>query len=355
MITVQRIGATAAPQAPADAEEAMSPWSVPVPTMAAMRPLNSSSTLYPAKRKRDCWEAYDYQVHMRQQMRYSMLQEQPQCYQQQYYQSPPSAQQPQQPMTYPRRVSLENLPCLEEQAAKRQRLNGDNDQQLVERRDPVATTTHTTTTTTHTTPLCSSHQVVSQNTRVEEDDARRAARRLHRKSHCSSSSHKRAHRSANECSSSSRRRQRVARMTRKHYSKKKRMEMMDATQKQIQAILNAATAASTVVHHRLPIRAVQRVKYYRYKAAQLDSHLRNDCNAIVHKEQDIKAWLGMTTRNKDKIISLRKRMYDRWMEVKDLQTDVKPKRQRLKNLKFAVLCEERSIEEEEDVEVSEMV
>lgn len=118
---------------------------------------------------------------------------------------------------------------------------------------------------------------------------------------------------------------------------------MDATGKQLQTILASE-------RWELPIRTLQRARYYRHKAQALDNSLRAKCNSIVQKERDIKSWLGMTTGKKEKIIKLRGRLHGRWAEVKDLQSEVKPKRQRLKNLKFAVMCEERSIEEEPTLE-----
>ena len=124
-------------------------------------------------------------------------------------------------------------------------------------------------------------------------------------------------------------------MTKKHYNKKKRLEMMEATDRQIQGILETCISTPS-----------PKLYFVRRQAELLDMSLRDPCNSIVQKEQDIKSWLGMTTSNKAKIVSLRKRLHDRWAEVKDLQSTVKPKRQRLKNLKFAALCEERSIIEE---------
>ena len=128
-------------------------------------------------------------------------------------------------------------------------------------------------------------------------------------------------------------------MTKKQYNKKKRVEMMEATDRDIQNILGSSNFEVSE-HTR------QRMKHYRYKAAQLDQLLRDQCNSIVYKEQDIKSWLGMTTASRSQIINLRKRLHERWAEVKDLQSLVKPRRQRLKNLKFAARCEELTIAEE---------
>ena len=114
---------------------------------------------------------------------------------------------------------------------------------------------------------------------------------------------------------------------------------MEATDRHIRNILNSNRTD-------LSIATYEKVYYVRQMAEQLDLALRDQCKSIVQKEQDIKSWLGMTTSNKSKIMSLRKQLHDRWTEVKDLQSAVKPRRQRLKNLRFAVICVERSIAEE---------
>lgn len=141
-------------------------------------------------------------------------------------------------------------------------------------------------------------------------------------------------------SKSSTSRRRSVRMTKRHYNKKKRLEMMEVTGRQIRRVLESSHSAS------LSMKTCEKMRRVRQQAEKLDKSVRDQCNSIVQKEQDIKSWLGMTTSNKSKIVSLRKRLHDRWAEVKDLQGAVKPRRQRLKNLRFAAICVERSIAEE---------
>ena len=296
MIAVQTIRATARAVV---SDSSMAAWAPPshFASSASSSKMRPSSYLYAKKRDRDCFEAYDYQAHMQQKMRYSALREQPQCYN---YSSPQQQQQqhreayryPQQPMyhhgsaVYPRRDSLEHQADVEN--TKRQRLS------------PPASN--------------------------------------------SSSSAAKIHNVRKTKACSKPKRPTRARMTRKNYNKKKLQEMTVATGRQLQAIL------ATSDRLELPVRTLQRARYFRHKAEALDGSLRAKCNSIVQKERDIKAWLGMTTGKKEKIIKLRSRLHGRWAEVKDLQSEVKPKRQRLKNLKFAVMCEERSIEEEPTLE-----
>lgn len=280
-------------------DSSMAPWASPpshFASSASSSKMRPTSYLYAKKRDRDCFEAYDYQAHMQQKMRYSALREQPQCYnystssQQQQREAYRYPQQPKYhygPAVYPRRDSLEHDADVEN--VKRQRLS------------PPA-------------------------------------------SNSSSSSAAQIHKMRKTKVCPKQKRSTRARMTRKNYNKKKLQEMSVATGKQLQAIL--ATSDQT----ELPVRTLQRTRYFRHKAEALDSSLRVKCNSIVQKERDIKAWLGMTTGKKEKIIKLRSRLHGRWAEVKDLQSEVKPKRQRLKNLRFAGMCEERSIEEEPALE-----
>ena len=245
------------------------------------RPIESAASAYLStmkKRKRDSFEAYDYQAHRQQRMRYSLLREQPQEH------LPPSS-------VYPR-VSLEHMA---------------NNAIAPEYRSENP-------------PASQPMQVpTSTGTCIRMDNILKTRRRS-KKSKKSSS-------------------RRAARMTRKHYNKKKRLEMMEATDRHIRNILESSRTS-------ISMQIYEKVHSVRRMAEQLDHALRDQCNSIVQKEQDIKSWLGMTTSNKSKIVSLRKRLHDRWAEVKDLQSAVKPKRQRLKNLRFAALCVERSISEE---------
>ena len=293
MIAVQTIRASARA---AVNESSLAPWASPpshFASSASSSKMRPTSYLYAKKRDRDCFEAYDYQAHMQQKMRYSYsaLREQPQCYNYSSlhhhhhgYSCPPETKYQYDRRAFPRRDSLEHKAEIEN--SKRQRLSS---------------------------PTASSQSTGSSSKIINMRKAK-ASNRPKR-----------------------------GRMTKKDYNKKKLQEMTIATGKQLQAIL-----ASDQME--LPVRTLQRARYFRHKAEALDISLRAKCNSIVQKERDIKAWLGITTGKKEKIIKLRSRLHGRWAEVKDLQSDVKPKRQRLKNLKFAVLCVERSIEEEPNLE-----
>lgn len=281
MIAVQTIRATTK----APAECAMSAWTSYNSTLKAMSlPVDSVASAYllaAKKRKRDSFEAYDFQAHgMQQRMRYSLLREQPQG--------------------YPHPSSVHPRNTLEQLADSVMPPKNPSPPELVQ--DAPA----------------------SKKRSLKSDSIRKARRR--KKSSCSKKS----------STSTSSPRRRVMKMTRKNYHKKKRLEMMEATALQLRRIL-----AASMPHPQSPqLHCVLR------QAEQLDLSLRGQCNSIVQKEQDIKSWLGMTTSNKSKIVSLRKRLHDRWSEVKDLQSVVKPKRQRLKNLRFAARCVEGSITEE---------
>lgn len=284
MIAVQTIRATSK----APAECAMSAWTSYNSTLKAMSlPVESVASAYlmSKKRKRDSFEAYDFQAHgMQQRMRYSLLREQPQ-------------DAPHPSSVHPRK-SLE---------------------QLADSVVPVESPSIPSP------PELVTDAPASKKRSSKSESIRKARRR------------KKSSSSKKSSTSSSSPHRRVMKMTRKNYHKKKRLEMMEATALQLRRIL----AATSVPHHPSPqLHCVLR------RAEQLDLSLRGQCNSIVQKEQDIKSWLGMTTSNKSKIVSLRKRLHDRWSEVKDLQSVVKPKRQRLKNLRFAARCVEGSITEE---------
>lgn len=250
---------------------------------AMTRPIESAASAYlcSMKRKRDCFEAYDYQAHRQQRMRYSLLREQPKGHQH-------------SSSTYPRE-------SLEEMA---------NNAFVPPRRDSPPPLPYPIEGQASSTPS------------TRTDNILRARRR--------SSGNRKPKKSSGR---------RTVRMTRKHYNKKKKLEMMEATDRHIRNILDSNRA-------NLSIATYERVYSVRQMAEQLDLAIRDQCNSIVQKEQDIKSWLGMTTGNKSKIVSLRKQLHERWTEVKELQSAVKPRRQRLKNLRFAAICVERSISEE---------
>jgi hypothetical protein len=267
MITVQPLRPT--PRTTSDS--VMNVWKT-FDTM--MEAIDSGSAAFKNKKRiRDSFEAYDFQVHKQQRMRYSLLRENSS--------EDPSHQKPTSVFPGDSLVSLSK--------------NGLVKPRLV----PP--------------PFEGVNRRPSKN-----DDIRRMRRQKKSKKS---------------------RRGGAQRMTKKHYNKKKKLEMMEATARDIQNILGAS-------HVELSHRSIQKLKHYRSKVEQLDLSLRDQCNSIVYKEQEIKSWLGMTTKSRSQIINLRKRLHERWGEVKDLQTLVKPRRQRLKNLKFAARCEERSIAEE---------
>lgn len=266
MITVQHLRPT--PRTASDS--VMSVWKTYDTMMDAID--SESAPFKNKKRIRDSFEAYDFQVHKQQKMRYSLLRENAS--------EDPSHQQPTSVFSGDSLVSLS--------------MNGLAKPRMV----PP--------------PFEGVPRRPSKN-----DDIRRGRRHKKKKST----------------------RGGAQRMTKKHYNKKKKLEMMEATARDIQNIMGGSRVE-------LSNRSIQRIKYYRYKVEQLDLSLRDQCNSIVYKERDIKSWLGMTTSSRSQIINLRKRLHERWAEVKDLQSLVKPRRQRLKNLKFAARCEEQSIAEE---------
>jgi hypothetical protein len=267
MITVQPL--RPAPRTASDS--VMSVWKTYDTMMEAID--SSESAPYKNKKRiRDTFEAYDFQVHKQQKMRYSLLRE-----------SSSEAASHQQSTSV---FSGDSLVSLTKNALTKPRL---------------------------VSPPFEGARRPSKN-----DDIR--SRRRHKKAKKS-------------------RRGGAQRMTKKQYNKKKKVEMMEATARYIHNILGGSRIE-------LSNRSIQRIKYYRSKIEQLDLSLRDQCNSIVYKEQDIKSWLGMTTGSRSQIINLRKRLHERWAEVKDLQSLVKPRRQRLKNLKFAARCEELSIAEE---------
>ncbi|CAB9499635.1 expressed unknown protein [Seminavis robusta] len=271
MIAVHTIRAPS--RTPPSDSSAMSIWT----SYDAMIDSANAAAYKPMKRKRDSFEAYDFQVHKQpQRMRYSLLREDA---------NQGTLLQERQDGVYHR----DSLLSLTSRAL--------SDKPRLVTPPPIESAQRVSTSKSHET------RKVRRNKKVRK--AKRGS----------------------------------PRMTKKHYNKKKRMEMMQATNRQIQSILGGSRL-------QIPAQAMQRVMYYRKKVEQLDLSLRDQCHSIVYKEQDIKSWLGMTTRSRSQIISLRKRLHDRWAEVKDLQSIVKPRRQRLKNLKFAALCEERSIAEE---------
>lgn len=278
MIAVHPIRAS--PTRTSSSESAMSIWKRYDAMMESIEAASSSSGLKHKKRNRDSFEAYDFQAHKHQKMRYSLLREEPNLcssYRDSYN-------------VYPRDNLVSAL-------SANPRLTRSPIEELVKRSKTI-------------------NMSISTNGKTDETRRMRRNKKV-----------KKSKRGSHQ------------RMTRKFYNKKKRLEMMEATDRHIQGILG--NTVSQISDHTL-----QRVKYYKKKVEQLDLSLRDQCNSIVYKEQDIKSWLGMTTRSRSKIISLRKRLHDRWAEVKDLQSIVKPRRQRLKNLKFAVMCEERTIPEE---------
>jgi hypothetical protein len=134
----------------------------------------------------------------------------------------------------------------------------------------------------------------------------------------------------------------AVKMTKKLCNKKKRLEMMEATSKHIQGILGLNRSAT------LSRETIRKGRYLRHQADRLESYLRSRCNSIVQKEKDIKLWLGLRTSNKKKIVKLTRKLHQRWGEVKEIQSQVKPYRLRLKSLKYAMLCEERTIMEEDE-------
>jgi len=323
MIAVQTIRATA--QATISNSSAINPWVCPPSRFASsashskMRPV---AYLYTTKRKRDSYEGYDYQGHM-QKSRRNKFQEQSQF--SQSYNYPPSSEcKTYFPREVPREVSQEEYQEYKQLPQKYQKYEqtplGDvayPRRVSLEHIDDLQYATDQQVSRGTFSSSCSSSCNSFQSNRVVK--VRKAA--------CKVSKHAK---SPNR-----------SRMTRRYYSKKRHQEMMEATGKQLQSIL-----ASCNDRVEPPIRIVQRAKYYRRKAQALDRSLRPKCNIIVQMERDIKAWLGMTTSRKEKIMKLRSRLIGRWTEVKDLQSEIKPKRQRLKNLKFAVMCQELSIEEE---------
>ena len=245
---------------------------------------SNNSSYSSIKRKRDCWEAFDYQMQKNQKMRCSLLREE---------NSPKST-------IYPR-------DSLEEQAS--------NDTPM----DTCVMKRHRTS------------QGRSLPATNSNDDLRKQA-------------HKHLLKMQKEGSKNVPRSRQAAKLTKKLYNKKKRHELMEATSEHIQGILGQSRS-------QLSREKIQTVKYLRYKAEQYDRYLRYRSDSIVQKEKDIKLWLSLRTSNKRKIVKLTKKLHQRWGEVKDIQSEVKPHRLRLKNLKFAMLCAQRSIiEEEEDEE-----
>jgi predicted Fe-S protein YdhL (DUF1289 family) len=256
MIAVQTIRA----QARAPVETTMSVRSALAYSMRRAQ-VGDGVPLLSKKRKRDCWEAYDYQMHMQQKMRYSLLRGS-------------SSQSDPQEGIYPRKP-------LDICAVQPQQLSSEH---------------------------ISSRVLDEARTKRRHQTKAKKARR-------------------------------VVKMTKKQYNKKKVQEMRDVTDQQIQKILDPYPLPMSFQNH-------QRVNSLRRKAVLLDNQLRGQCHSIMRKEHDIKAWLGMTTSNKRKIIKLSRKLHERWIEVKDIQSEVKPQRQRLKNLKYAMMCEERSVAEE---------
>lgn len=238
------------------------------------------------KRKLDCWEAYDYQAQMKQQMRCKLLRRDTSCqdnggtlYRQKVWENPAETD------------SFERSKAINFEVAKRRRtLSG------------------------RTLPITNSN-----------DNLRKQMRRHQMET-------------ANNP-------QRLPRMTKKNYNKKKKLEMMEAHNRHIQNILNQNRSE-------LPVHICQKVRFLRHKAERLNHYLKGQCSNIVDKEKDIKLWLGMTTRNSRKIVKLTKKLHQRWGEVKELQSDVKLYRLRLKSLRYAMVCEGRSIAEDDSYDTT---
>lgn len=243
----------------------------------------NDSSYISSKRKRDCWEAYDYQVQKKQKMRCSLLRE---TASDKYICPDGSHEQPFQ------------VDCkVKESFMKTQPINciqASNDRSLP--------------------------------TNNSNDDLQKQVRRhlheLQKREACRNTASRK-----------------LVKMTKKYCMRKRRIEMMEATSKRIQEILGQQRVVFSP-------RTVHNVRHLRHRAERLDSYLRSRCHSIQHKEKEIKLWLSLTTGNKRKIVKLTRKLHQRWGEVKHIQSEVKPHRLRLKNLKYAMLCEERSIAEE---------
>lgn len=162
-------------------------------------------------------------------------------------------------------------------------------------------------------------------------------------------------------------------MTQKLYNKKKRKEMLFANTQHIHTILlqnpsittatttssnedrittNNASSSTTSTRATLTTSTTS-FRMKRYESKRIDQQLQYALQIITNKEKDIRLWLTMTTRNPNKIIQLTHKLHSRWTEVKNIQHDVKPKRRKLKTLRFAMFCEQNRVIEEEQEEVEQ--